>query len=366
MEADRHSRAPVADAPRPAVSVVMPAFNCASYVDAAIESLTRQTLKEWECVCVDDGSTDDTASRLDAWAARDTRIRVLRQPNAGVSAARNSGLAHARGDFLFFLDADDLVGAEALERMVSVSRQTRADVVVGGLVMMSPDCAEMPAAPAKPEAVATYDTPIMPSLLSFRTLRFEACGKLYSRHRFADARFPIGVACAEDTFFWLSAAAAARRIVVCPDPLYGYRRTPGSASLNAASGRKYIAGSVAVAVHCHDLCVQHQLPQSTTNELIEIYGTNRIWTEVMRAAADSAVTTDDFRQLRSEAIAGIQAVRKRTGRRAGCIALQHRLTWLFTEMFPSRKILRFLWRLRNLRQSVCSAQRILATRPQPT
>jgi hypothetical protein len=78
------------------------------------------------------------------------------------------------------------------------------------------------------------------------------------------------------------------------------------------------------------------------------------------------VTTDDFRQLRSEAIAGIQAVRKRTGRRAGCIALQHRLTWLFTEMFPSREILGFLWRLRNLRQSVCSVQRILATRPQPT
>jgi hypothetical protein len=329
----------------------MPAFNCAAYIDATLASLTRQTLREWECICVDDGSTDDTASRLDAWATRDARIRVIHQSNAGVSAARNRGMDIARGDFLFFLDADDLVHPGALERLLSIARAERADVVVGGLVMIDHDCDSLPALLPQEASVKSYEAPMLPRLLSYRMLRFEAWGKLYARKCVAAARFPIDVACAEDTFFSLTAAAAARRIAVCPEPLYGYRRVPASASVNAASGRKYILGSVAVALHCHDLCAQQNVPWSTANRLITTYGTNRILTEVMRAAADPAVTTENFSHMRSEAVAGMRTVFGRTGRGLGVVALHHRATWLFTALVPSRAALSILWRVRNLRQA---------------
>jgi hypothetical protein len=365
MDVSGHVQTHTTGAPRPVVSVVMPAFNCAPYVDAALDSLARQTFQGWECVCVDDGSTDETALRLDAWGARDARIRVFQQPNAGVSAARNSGMEYARGDFLFFLDADDLLHPAALERLVRVARAETADVVVGGLVMIDANSTGLPTGSSHHAAVTVFDAPVMPSLLSYRLLRFEACGKLYSRQSIAAVTFPVGIACAEDTFFSLSAAARARRIAVCPEPLYGYRRVPTSASLSITSGRKYVAGSVAVAIHCHELCVQQKVPRSTANRLIAMYGTNRIMTEVMRAAADSAVTTAGYRQLRSAAVAGMRVVRGRTGRGVGVIAPQHRLSWLFMAVAPSRAILSCLWQLRTLRQALGSALLPRRTRLEP-
>ncbi len=99
----------------PRVSVVVPAFNVARYVDACLGSLQAQDFTAWECIVVDDGSTDDTAERVQAQA--DARIRLLSQENRGVSAARNAGLAAARGELLLFLDADDLLHPHALRRL---------------------------------------------------------------------------------------------------------------------------------------------------------------------------------------------------------------------------------------------------------
>ena len=344
-------------APRPVVSVVMPAFNCAAYIDAALDSLARQTLPDWECLCVDDGSTDDTAARLDAWAARDARVSVVHQPNAGPSAARNRGMDDARGEFLFFLDADDLLHPEALGRLVAVARAERADVVVGGLVMIDAGCERMPESLAGHASETIYEAPILPKLLAFRQLRFEACGKLYARSCVTAARFPTDVACAEDTFFTLTVAASAGRMIIYPQPLYGYRRVPTSLSKNAASAGKYVAGSVAVAIHCHELCVGQKVPPRIANRLIAMYGTNRILTEVLRAAADPAVTAADYGRLRSEAVAGLRTIRDRTGRGAGIVAPQHLATWLLTAFVPSRVALSFLSRLRNLRRAFRAAHR---------
>jgi glycosyltransferase involved in cell wall biosynthesis len=331
----------------PTVSVVMPAYNCERYVDAALKSLSRQTLREWECICVDDGSTDDTASRLDHWAAREQRIRGVHQSNAGPSAARNRGLDLARGTFLFFLDADDIIHPEALQRLVGVARAEHADVVIGGVSMIAPDCetlgTELAAAP-----VTAYEAPILPHLLSYRTLRFKAWGKLYARACVASARFPVGVHCAEDTFFTLSAAAAARRVVVCPDPLYGYRRVPTSLSKNRESGRKYVAGSTAVALHCHDLCAAHKVDERVAD---------RLMTEVMSAAADSAVAPADYDRLRAEVVAGILKIYERTGRRRQIISPQHLATWLFTATMPSRVAPAVLSWLRNFRRTTVGCSR---------
>lgn len=102
----------------PKFLVVVPAYNAAKYLPHTIESLTAQTLAEWLCVIVDDGSTDDETSALaDQLAASDSRISVFHQPNAGLPGARNAGwqAGDKSSDYLYFLDADDLAEPDALE-----------------------------------------------------------------------------------------------------------------------------------------------------------------------------------------------------------------------------------------------------------
>ena len=101
------------------VTIVTPAYNAAKYIAETIDSVQAQTWRDWEWIVVDDGSTDDTAHLLDAHARSDDRMTVIRQRNAGVSAARNRGLAEVRSPLAALLDADDLWSPQNLERKVA-------------------------------------------------------------------------------------------------------------------------------------------------------------------------------------------------------------------------------------------------------
>lgn len=100
----------------PKVSVIVPAYNVARFIDGAIESVLAQSYSDFELLIVNDGSTDDTLARCKRHA--DERIRIVNQENRGLAGARNSGIREARGEFLAFLDADDLWRADKLERHV--------------------------------------------------------------------------------------------------------------------------------------------------------------------------------------------------------------------------------------------------------
>jgi glycosyltransferase involved in cell wall biosynthesis len=114
------------------VSVVIPAFNHASYVGDALDSVHAQTYARWECVVVDDGSEDDTRVIVEDHARRDARIRYARQANAGLSAARNAGLRLTTGDLVQLLDADDVLGPRKLEQQVTIfAENPEADLVYG-------------------------------------------------------------------------------------------------------------------------------------------------------------------------------------------------------------------------------------------
>ena len=104
----------------PLVSVVIPVYNGAAFVAQAIESVREQTYPNVEVVVVDDGSTDELGVIADAFAAKDPRVRVIHKPNGGLSAARNSGIANARGAFLNFLDADDLILPDKIRQQLRV------------------------------------------------------------------------------------------------------------------------------------------------------------------------------------------------------------------------------------------------------
>jgi glycosyltransferase involved in cell wall biosynthesis len=112
------------------ISVVMPAYNVEEHIEAAILSVLSQTYRDFELIVVDDGSTDRSADIADKIA--DSRLRLIRQENQGVAVARNRGLAEAAGEYVTFLDADDLWKPEFLTRMVAVAEEKSVPFVYCG------------------------------------------------------------------------------------------------------------------------------------------------------------------------------------------------------------------------------------------
>ena len=116
----------------PKVSVIVPVYNTSEYLGQCLETILLQTLQDIEVICVDDGSTDDSLSRLQDYTLFDSRLKVIHQENAGAAAARNRGLKEASGEFVIFLDSDDFFEATMLEKMVARAEQDNSDVVVCG------------------------------------------------------------------------------------------------------------------------------------------------------------------------------------------------------------------------------------------
>ena len=118
----------------PLVSVIIPVYNVAGYVRAAIESVLRQTYSRLELLIVDDGSDDGSGEICDEYGRRDPRVRVFRQENRGIGAARNTGLDRMTGELVAFLDADDLYRPDMLRRMTEAMRRSRAEIAVCGII----------------------------------------------------------------------------------------------------------------------------------------------------------------------------------------------------------------------------------------
>lgn len=104
----------------PMFSVIVPAYNVAVYLKTSLASILEQSFHHWECICINDGSSDDTGDVLDSWQKRDIRFRVFHTTNQGVSSARNFAIDIAKGEYLVFLDADDAYRPYALEYLSNV------------------------------------------------------------------------------------------------------------------------------------------------------------------------------------------------------------------------------------------------------
>src|SRR5437763_14589481 len=113
----------------PTVSVIIPAFNAELYIGAAIQSVISQSFQDWDLIVVNDGSTDATPTIVSDFARRDPRIRLINQQNGKLAKARNSGIAAASGEFIAFLDADDVWVPDKLEKQVNAFYAHNVDVV---------------------------------------------------------------------------------------------------------------------------------------------------------------------------------------------------------------------------------------------
>jgi glycosyltransferase involved in cell wall biosynthesis len=112
----------------PLISIVIPAYNCALYVEETFRSVQKQSFTDWEIIFVNDGSTDSTAEVLARLASEDARVKVIEQLNARQGKARNNGISHAQGEWIAFLDADDLWPENKLSFQLSKTQEANVDL----------------------------------------------------------------------------------------------------------------------------------------------------------------------------------------------------------------------------------------------
>ena len=116
----------------PAVSIIVPVYNTERFLNRCIDSVLAQTYSDWELLLVDDGSTDSSGSICDEYATQDSRIRVFHKENGGVSSARNLGLDYARGEWITFVDSDDYIAPDMIEKLYETQKRNNADITVCG------------------------------------------------------------------------------------------------------------------------------------------------------------------------------------------------------------------------------------------
>lgn len=120
------------------VSVIIPCYNGEKYLKECLNSIVRQTLKDIEIICVNDGSTDTTQSIMEEYATKDNRIKIVKQENKGLGAARNAGFDIAQGQYISFIDSDDWVSENFLEDLYDTAISNNAEIAVGEILRTVP------------------------------------------------------------------------------------------------------------------------------------------------------------------------------------------------------------------------------------
>lgn len=206
------------------ISVIVPVYKVEAYLDKCISSITQQTYPNLEIILVDDGSPDRSGAICDEWAARDSRIRVIHQENAGGGAARNAALDAARGDLIAFVDSDDYIAADMFEHLKRYM-VSGVDLVECGFVSV---CGDEAAFGSEVGSVQTYTAlEAMKENIHDRHFRQLIWNKLYRKEILNGVRFPEekGI---DDEFFTYKAIGNAGKLVSTDAVLYAYRQQGNS------------------------------------------------------------------------------------------------------------------------------------------
>ncbi len=176
----------------PLISVIVPVYKAEDLLDRCVESIVRQSYSRLEIILVDDGSPDGCPALCDAWRARDGRIRVLHKPNGGLADARNHGVSLAAGDYIFFVDDDDYLSPDAIEYLLSLLDDGRADIAVGAWREVY-DGSETFA--VQPPEITRFFTPQEACLALMGNTHYMSLvttwGKLYAARLLKENAFPV-------------------------------------------------------------------------------------------------------------------------------------------------------------------------------
>ena len=209
------------------VSVIIPIYNVEKYLRVCVDSVLEQTYRDLKIILVDDGSTDSCGRICEEFAGKDSRIQVIHKENGGLSDARNAGLALADGAFILYLDSDDYLVTDAVEKLMKIQEKSGADIVFGNFFYTYPDH-EYAASAWHQSDMVLDNRQAMEALVDGRLETF-AWGKLIRSEIAHRHLFPKGKVF-EDHFWTHFVFADAEKVAVTPQPLVHYRQRDNSIS----------------------------------------------------------------------------------------------------------------------------------------
>ncbi|MBR4891694.1 MAG: glycosyltransferase [Alphaproteobacteria bacterium] len=207
----------------PVVSVVVPVYKCEKYLRRCLDSLLSQTMTDWQAICIDDGSPDNSGAILDVYAKQDDRFVVVHKKNAGVSAARNDGIKKATGKYIHFLDADDFIDSDYYEKMIAFQD---ADMLVSGFVSDNKYTKPIVYKKSKKLKSVAEKLRYTFALTDSYVWRYLFKKDFIKKHKL---KFDTGLIAQEDTLFVLDAIEKSNQIIIVPNVSYHYMFNEDSA-----------------------------------------------------------------------------------------------------------------------------------------
>lgn len=219
------------------ISVIVPCYNVAPYLERCINSVVNQTYHNLDIILVDDGSTDDTGRVCDRLAQTDNRIRVVHKENGGLSDARNAGIDVAQGDFLSFVDGDDYLELDAYEVMVLEMQSPNVSLVSAGIIAEDVD-GKINAIMSKEKIILNREEAFINLLGAVRTIGQSSCNKLFRKSLFENLRYKNGII-NEDMEILPKILDRCQQVILLNKPIYHYIKRAGSITVSEFSNWKY-------------------------------------------------------------------------------------------------------------------------------
>ena len=227
------------------LSIMIPVYNVAAWLPETVDSVLAQTFRDFELILVDDGSTDGSGDICDRYAGQDSRVRVIHQQNAGVSAARNAAVAAARGEYIGFVDSDDIIEADMYAVMMALAEKHGADVVQCQHDRAYTLNGAARAASAEMMTGEEFVRRMFTQTGGAYTDQVALWSKIYRRELFEGIEFPLGRVY-EDEQQTYKLCLKARSIVETPDILYHYIKRENSI-ITGISSKKMLDKQQALA-----------------------------------------------------------------------------------------------------------------------
>ena len=214
------------------ISIIVPIYNVEKYINQCLDSIINQTYKNLEIILVDDGSPDNCGKICDEYAIKDNRIKVIHKENGGLSSARNAGLDVASGEYISFIDSDDYVAENFIEKLYGLCKENDAEIAECGFIKFE-GYIELKYLEEKNEKYVSTDM-LKRMYFETATRTIVVWNKLYKRCIYEGLRFPIGKINEDEFTTYRAFYATQKKIVVTNLPLYYYRY-----SSESIMGRKF-------------------------------------------------------------------------------------------------------------------------------
>ena len=201
------------------ISVIVPVYKVEKYLEKCVDSILAQTFADFELILIDDGSPDNCGKMCDEYALKDKRVKVVHKENGGLSDARNKGIEIAKGEYLSFIDSDDYIAPNFLEKLYTLAKNFGADISICDFLVIEED-KDATFIDLDKDVIMDKDSALLKMIFN-REFSVNAWNKLYKRELFDDIKYPKGKLY-EDLAVIYKLIDRTKKTVYTPSKLYAY------------------------------------------------------------------------------------------------------------------------------------------------